>query len=235
MTNDMLIAEVTKRWISKWMRVSAMSTKEAIDGALRDFASREKDAAPDAAGDAELIRLLNQRYQDLGDTTARKAADRLAALARLTADAKPVFTPNEVAYLWEFQKSGAMHPFTCPHRGENHIENGIDLGGLIPTVHGWICQCCDYKQDWAHDFMLNGNAVKSHKEMWDNIAKDRPAAHPAEATEEMMLVPREPTKEMLNAARDWSIKKYGRGIGNDSAIGCWNVMYQAWLSAKGAP
>ena len=34
----------------------------------------------------------------------------------------------------------------------------------------------------------------------------------------------EPTEEMLNAARDWSVKKYGIGIGNDAAIGCWKAM-----------
>jgi hypothetical protein len=36
-----------------------------------------------------------------------------------------------------------------------------------------------------------------------------------------------PTKSMLNAARDWSIKKHGRGIGNEDAIGCWNAMWEA--------
>jgi hypothetical protein len=37
----------------------------------------------------------------------------------------------------------------------------------------------------------------------------------------------EPTEAMLNAARDWSIKKYGMGIGNDAAIGCWKAMFLA--------
>ena len=54
-----------------------------------------------------------------------------------------------------------MHPFTCPNRGDGkHFDNGIDKGALIPTVRGWICQCCDYTQDWAHDFMLDGSAVR---------------------------------------------------------------------------
>ena len=51
-----------------------------------------------------------------------------------------------------------------------------------------------------------------------------------------------PTKEMLDAARDWSVKKYGVGIGNDAAAGCWNAMCAAqpasdplrdWQSAFG--
>lgn len=40
-------------------------------------------------------------------------------------------------------------------------------------------------------------------------------------------VPNSPTESMLNAARDWSVKKYGQGIGNDAAIGCWTAMLAA--------
>jgi hypothetical protein len=39
--------------------------------------------------------------------------------------------------------------------------------------------------------------------------------------------PMEPTEAMLNAARDWSVKKYGQGIGSDAAIGCWQAMLAA--------
>jgi len=42
-----------------------------------------------------------------------------------------------------------------------------------------------------------------------------------------VAVPMEPTEEMLNAARDWSVKKYSQGIGNDAAIGCWKAMLTA--------
>ena len=41
------------------------------------------------------------------------------------------------------------------------------------------------------------------------------------------LVPVEPTPEMDNAARDWSVSKYGRGIGNDAAHGCYSAMLEA--------
>jgi hypothetical protein len=44
---------------------------------------------------------------------------------------------------------------------------------------------------------------------------------------------REPTKAMLNAARDWSYGKYGKPIGNDAATGCWQAMLDAALSGKG--
>lgn len=36
-----------------------------------------------------------------------------------------------------------------------------------------------------------------------------------------------PTDAMLIAARDWSYKKYGKPIGNDAAIGCWQAMLSA--------
>ena len=38
---------------------------------------------------------------------------------------------------------------------------------------------------------------------------------------------REPTEAMLDAARDWSDHKYGKPIGNDAAIGCWQAMFDA--------
>ena len=41
------------------------------------------------------------------------------------------------------------------------------------------------------------------------------------------LVPVEPTPEMDNAARDWSVSKYGRGIGDDAAHGCYAAMLEA--------
>lgn len=36
----------------------------------------------------------------------------------------------------------------------------------------------------------------------------------------------EPTSEQLNAAREWSLEKYGKPIGNEAAIGCWKAMIE---------
>lgn len=47
-------------------------------------------------------------------------------------------------------------------------------------------------------------------------------------------VGREPTQKMLEAARDWSANKFGKAIGDDSAIGCWQVMYDAARARPGA-
>lgn len=61
-----------------------------------------------------------------------------------------IFTREEVRNLDAWQK-GPVHPFTCAQ-----CEGGVSL---IPTVYGWICQFCDYRQGWAHPFMLNGQAL----------------------------------------------------------------------------
>lgn len=51
-----------------------------------------------------------------------------------------------------------MHPFTCPNRGDlaHNIKSigARDHGMLIATKEGWRCPACDYRQDWAHGFML---------------------------------------------------------------------------------
>ena len=41
------------------------------------------------------------------------------------------------------------------------------------------------------------------------------------------LVPISPTKEQLDAARDWSVKKYGIGIGTEGAASCYKSMIGA--------
>lgn len=36
------------------------------------------------------------------------------------------------------------------------------------------------------------------------------------------------TEAMLDAARDWSYKEYGKPIGNDAAMGCFCAMWAAY-------
>lgn len=40
---------------------------------------------------------------------------------------------------------------------------------------------------------------------------------------------REPTEAQLIAARDWAHARYGRGIGDDAATGCWQAMIDEGL------
>lgn len=67
----------------------------------------------------------------------------------------PIFTPEQVASLNEYQKSGTFHPFTCGgNRTDEHHLDGEGI--LVATEDGWICPYCDYKQDWAHEWMKDG-------------------------------------------------------------------------------
>jgi hypothetical protein len=68
-----------------------------------------------------------------------------------------VFTYEQVERLWKrqfgpwYSPFERMHPYTCGNRSD-HPDMAGDKGVLVPTVYGWICPFCDYKQDWAHDF-----------------------------------------------------------------------------------
>ena len=61
-----------------------------------------------------------------------------------------LWTPEQVDALAAWQANSRYHPFTCP--GENPCCKGARK--LIPTQHGWVCSCGEYRQTWAHDFML---------------------------------------------------------------------------------
>lgn len=59
--------------------------------------------------------------------------------------------------------------------------------------------------------------------MWLRARRAKAQAVP----EGFVLVPKEPTQEMLDSARDWSVKKYGKAVGNDGASGCYKAMIEA--------
>jgi hypothetical protein len=67
-----------------------------------------------------------------------------------------VWRAEEVLALWHrqglpFNARSPFHPYTCANRGDgDHETIGSDLGMLVPTVKGWICPFCDYRQEWAH-------------------------------------------------------------------------------------
>lgn len=76
---------------------------------------------------------------------------------------------EEVDSLNGFQRSGAMHPLTCPSRGDGqHVARPeVDLGTLTATSVGWICPDCDYRQNRAHEFMVNGEWRRHEQELRD--------------------------------------------------------------------
>jgi len=76
---------------------------------------------------------------------------------------KAPWTEEQVNKLNEFQSSRRMHPFTCGsgnRTDEAHktyqAQHGGDFGQLVATTDGWRCPVCDYRQDWAHEFMFKG-------------------------------------------------------------------------------
>jgi hypothetical protein len=61
-----------------------------------------------------------------------------------------------------YQRLGLMHPFTC----DNHNCRGLapDFGVLVAKEDGWHCPTCDYRQYWAHQFMIE-IGMKSKKQL----------------------------------------------------------------------
>ena len=47
------------------------------------------------------------------------------------------------------------------------------------------------------------------------------------ARRSLAVLPVEPTRAMLDAARDWSLVKYHQGVGDDAASGCYRAMLAA--------
>src|SRR4051812_19774913 len=64
------------------------------------------------------------------------------------------WTPSEVDALNRWQRACVVHPFTCP---DDH--GGADRA-LVATRKGWVCCHCDYRQDWAHSFMLQDGELR---------------------------------------------------------------------------
>ena len=56
------------------------------------------------------------------------------------------FSDEQIENLAQFQKSGAMHPFTCRNEHEGDRV-------LVPHLGGMRCLTCGYSQNWVHDFM----------------------------------------------------------------------------------
>jgi hypothetical protein len=103
---------------------------------------------------------LHQR--GLGDVMKNEPREIPSILARMS---KAPWTEEQVLNLLAWQKSDHVHPFTCPNRGDGkHHEFWGDLGVLVPSGDGWACPSCDYRQDWAHTFMLDGSALATQED-----------------------------------------------------------------------
>jgi hypothetical protein len=69
-----------------------------------------------------------------------------------------VFAPwdsIQIESLRAFQAVGVLHPYTCGNGGHSH-------GVLKATRDGWVCEHCDYKQDWALEIMTDWTWITIH-------------------------------------------------------------------------
>ena len=90
------------------------------------------------------------------------------------------WSDEQVRSLNGFQRSGVMHPFTCPRSHRTVVDDQPDDRGhlwrdadgdddpypfcfdhvrLVADVDGWWCpaQTCNYTQPWAWEFMADGS------------------------------------------------------------------------------
>ena len=55
------------------------------------------------------------------------------------------WTQAQVDALNKEQQRQDRHPYTCGNNSRHRV--------LVATIDGWICQDCDYKQNWAHGLL----------------------------------------------------------------------------------
>lgn len=54
---------------------------------------------------------------------------------------------EQVKALNRQQADERYHPYTCPGDKPDCADRRL----LVATTHGWVCQCGEYSQDWAHE------------------------------------------------------------------------------------
>jgi hypothetical protein len=67
------------------------------------------------------------------------------------------FTPDQVASLNAYQRSGTFHEFTCGSDNCHAVVVYDSKAILHASPKGWKCPFtnCDYTQDWAYDWMAD--------------------------------------------------------------------------------
>jgi hypothetical protein len=154
--------------------------------------------------------------------------DISAAIAVTEEDAMDTLVAvlNAIGYTEEFV---ASHPSL-------KVSEGVKLFLADKAAAVAVVEPIGYYTDWAGERRYSRAPVEIHELGLDLTfdADHRPEDYwhplvspPAPIASASEGVPFEPTEAMLNAARDWSVKKYGIGVGNDGATGCWQAMLTA--------
>lgn len=71
------------------------------------------------------------------------------------------FSAEQVAVLNQFQRLRNFHPFTCGSGNRTDDAHLDGEGVLVAAKEGWICPYCDYRQNWAHGFMADPQALEA--------------------------------------------------------------------------
>lgn len=164
-------------------------------------------------------------------------------------EAKPIGFISDETRQWLLDENGRGPGMFTPNRngagGVWAIYGGWEYKRLLTIAKNLQKQCALmhnvvaaaralYEETEEYDFP-DGMGKGALQEYWDALADalepDLDAAFKA-AQPERVSVPREPTPEMLDAARDWSYAKYGKPIGHDAANGCWSAMLAASQEGK---
>lgn len=93
-------------------------------------------------------------YPPMPPATGRH--QRRAVKSRTTAITDGVIAPwsqEQAQSANEFQASGVFQPFRCPNTDVD--PHPVSAGLLVGSREGWTCSDCGYRQNWAHQFMLD--------------------------------------------------------------------------------
>lgn len=131
---------------------------------LRDLINRSDLPPPDHAEVIALRKslrdLLDACYQADG---AEELPDQIdgslldAASDALELQYPIIWTDEQVAMLEGRQADASLHPYTCGGDRTDrahvwHADEACEEAGLLfPTVRGWKCPACDYRQFWSHE------------------------------------------------------------------------------------
>lgn len=102
------------------------------------------------------------------------------------------WSPEQVENLRKFQSCGWVHQFTCCRGDEStpsckrresarlRFDEGKEVpytdeneGVLIPTEDGWLCPCGEYRQNWAHESMIQGLLPPNPQEWLDQKIQEQ--------------------------------------------------------------
>lgn len=72
---------------------------------------------------------------------------------------KAPFTNEQVENLKSWQR-GPVHEFTCTCSSDEPLEVNSD---------GFFCTACGKTQDWCHDYMADGSALKSMDKFFEKF------------------------------------------------------------------